>query len=70
MAVSPVVSLLDLYDDSTGLTAMQRTTGFTTAVMAEMIAEGKAKPGVNTPENAFDIFGINEIIKRLSNYLS
>lgn len=63
------MSLLDLFDDKTGLTAMQRTTGFTTAVMAEMIAEGKTKPGVNTPENAFDDFGTDEVIQRVSSFL-
>ncbi|MBI4158242.1 MAG: saccharopine dehydrogenase NADP-binding domain-containing protein [Candidatus Yanofskybacteria bacterium] len=62
------VSLLDLYDNKTGLTAMQRTTGFTTAVIAEMIAEGKTKPGVCTPENAFDDSGVNEILERLGHF--
>lgn len=59
------VSLLDLYDSSTGLTAMQRTTGFPTAVMAEMMAEGKTKSGVCTPENAFDYPGTNEALDRI-----
>lgn len=58
-------SLLDLYDKDTGFTAMQRTTGFTTAIIAEMMAEGKAIPGVNTPENAFDHSGTNEILNRV-----
>lgn len=64
------VSLLDLYDNTTGLTAMQRTTGFTTAVTAEMIAEGKTKTGVSTPENAFDNSDINEIFNRISQILT
>ncbi len=64
------VSLLDLYDKNTGLTAMQRTTGFTTAVIAEMMAEGKTKPGVNTPENAFDHPYINEILDRVGSFLT
>lgn len=63
------VSLLDLYDNQTGLTAMQRTTGFPTAVMAEMAVEGKTKPGVNTPENAFDDAGVSEIIDRVGRFL-
>ena len=45
--------LLDLFDDKTGLTAMERTTGFTTAIIAGMMAKYQAKPGVNTPETAF-----------------
>lgn len=46
-------TLLDLFDNKTGLTAMERTTGFTTAVIAGMMAKYQAKPGVNTPETAF-----------------
>ncbi len=64
------VSLLDLYDNNTCLTAMGRTTGFTTAVMAEMMAEGKTKPEVNTPEHAFDNSGIDELIDRVSKFLT
>ncbi len=64
------VSLLELFDPETGLTAMQRTTGFTTAIIAEMIAEGKTKTGVNTPENAFDHPGLNEILDRVGSFLT
>jgi lysine 6-dehydrogenase len=64
------MSLLDLFDTETNLTAMQRTTGFTTAVIAEMMAEGKTKTGVNTPENAFNHLSINEIIDKVGNLLA
>lgn len=60
------MSLLDLYDNETGLTAMQRTTGFTTAIIAEMMTEGKTKHEVCTPENSFNCMGLNEIINRVS----
>lgn len=60
------MSLLDLYDPTTGLTAMQRTTGFPTAIIAEMMAEKQTRNGVFTPENAFDCIGLNEIINRVS----
>ncbi len=60
------MTLLDLYDSTTGLTAMQRTTGFPTAIMAEMMAERKTKPGVRTPENAFDRLGIDQVIDKVS----
>lgn len=63
------VSLLDLYDNDTGLTAMQRTTGFTTAVIAEMIAEGKTKPGVNTPENSFNDDDTTELLNRVNDFI-
>lgn len=46
-------SLLDLYDPETGLTAMERTTGFTTAIIARMIANSQSNNGVHTPETAF-----------------
>lgn len=64
------VSLLDLFDQKTGLTAMERTTGFTTAIIAEMMAEGKIKTGINTPENAFDYLDINELLVRLGKFFS
>lgn len=46
-------SLLDLYDSETGLTAMERTTGFPTAIIARMIANSQSNIGVHTPETAF-----------------
>lgn len=46
-------TLLDLFDTETGLTAMERTTGFPTAITARMIANGGCAFGVNTPETAF-----------------
>src|SRR3989344_1139865 len=64
------ISLLDLYDKETGLTAMQRTTGFPTAIIAEMMAKEQTRHGVFTPENAFDCIGLNEIINRVSRLIS
>lgn len=46
--------LLEFYDFATDLTAMERTTGFATAVMARMLARGHAAPGVRTAEQALD----------------
>ena len=64
------ISLLDLYDSETGLTAMQRTTGFTTAVIAEMMAEGKTKRGIYTPENSLNRPNMNDVLKRVSCLMS
>ncbi len=64
------VSVLDLFDEETGLTAMQRTTGFTTAVIAEMISEGKTLPGVCTPENAFSQSGLTELVERVDGLIT
>ena len=36
-------SLVDEYDETTGLTAMARTTGFSAAIIAEMIIDGRIK---------------------------
>lgn len=44
--------LLDFLDASTGLTAMERATGFSAALVMSLLARGEAKPGVATPERA------------------
>jgi lysine 6-dehydrogenase len=38
------ITLVDRYDPATGLTAMARTTAFTTAVTAQMVAGGIVPP--------------------------
>jgi|CXWL01.1.fsa_nt_gi lysine 6-dehydrogenase len=43
--------LLDLLDPATGLTAMMRTTGFSAAIVAELIANGTVRPGAWPVEN-------------------
>lgn len=46
------LDLLDRADAKTGFTAMERTTGFSAAIVAEMLAHGEARPGVRTQEDA------------------
>ncbi|MBN1356560.1 saccharopine dehydrogenase NADP-binding domain-containing protein [bacterium] len=46
--------MMDFYDDRTGFSAMERTTAFSAAVIAVMMAQGDVQPGVNTLENAVD----------------
>lgn len=46
-------TILDTFDEKSGLSAMERATGFPTAVIARMQAEGSMKKGVYTPEQAF-----------------
>ncbi|MCP5097158.1 MAG: hypothetical protein GY943_16545 [Chloroflexi bacterium] len=41
-------NMVDRYDEGTGFTSMARTTAFTGAIVARMIASGQLKPG-NTP---------------------
>lgn len=47
--------LLDLFDRETGLSATERTTGFPTAILARMQAQGEIQSGVYTPEQALDV---------------
>src|SRR3989344_6590228 len=61
-------SLLDLFDAETGLTAMEKTTGFATAMIARMIARGQSNIGVNTPETAFDEKQLSLLWKELNEY--
>lgn len=41
-----VVEMIDLYDEETGFTAMERTTGWDAAIVAAMIARGQIPAGV------------------------
>ncbi len=46
--------LLDRYDDATGITAMERTTGFGLAVSGLLQAQGEVPLGAATPDQAID----------------
>jgi lysine 6-dehydrogenase len=52
--------LLDHFDQSTGLSAMARTTGIPTAIMAQMVARGTIRPGVWTPEQALEVISLDD----------
>lgn len=45
-AAEAVVDLVDYYDEATGFSAMQRCTGWHAAIVAEMIARRRVRPGV------------------------
>ena len=45
-----IVELLDRYDEATGFTAMERTTGWHAAIVAGMIARGEIPPGAHPVE--------------------
>ena len=56
---------MDFYDEATGFTAMERTTGWDGAIVAEMMARGQIPPGaapveVAVPAAAF----VSELAKR------
>jgi lysine 6-dehydrogenase len=44
--------LLQYHDDATGFTAMEQTTGYPTAVVAQAMARGELEPGAYTPDGA------------------
>jgi lysine 6-dehydrogenase len=49
-----VMELMDFYDDRTGFTAMQRTTGFGAAIVAIMLAKGEIPSGSVRLEEVVD----------------
>lgn len=49
-----VMELIDYYDDATGFTAMQRTTGFGAAIVGIMLARGTLPAGTIRLEQAID----------------
>lgn len=48
------IDLVDRFDESTGFSAMERTTGFSAAIVCAMLARGEAPVGVNPIETAID----------------
>jgi len=44
--------ILDYHDEATGFSAMERLTGFSAAIVCEMLAEGLVPPGVHALEQA------------------
>jgi lysine 6-dehydrogenase len=47
-----VCEMLDVFDEATGFTAMTRTTGFSAAIVAQMLARGEIAPGARPVELA------------------
>jgi lysine 6-dehydrogenase len=54
-AISVQIDHLDVYDPTTRFTAMERTTGFSAAIVATLLAQKKIKSGAHTPERAVPI---------------
>lgn len=46
--------LIDYYDEKNGISAMNRTTGYSLSITGQMQAEGKVAPGVRAPDQAID----------------
>ena len=49
-AAEAVVELVDTFDDETGFTAMERGTGWSAAIVAEMMARGQIPRGTGGVE--------------------
>ena len=62
-------TLVDKFDEKTGLSAMKRTTGFATAILAHMMAQGRVLRGINTSESCLDPDHLKQYIKELMLYL-
>jgi saccharopine dehydrogenase-like NADP-dependent oxidoreductase len=60
-----IVELIDYYDDKTGFTSMERTTGWDISIVAIMMAHGKVQKGAIPVELAIpgDYF-VSELKKR------
>ena len=57
--------LLDYYDESRGISAMMRTTGYSLSITGQMQANGELKPGVFTPDECIPAAKyISELAKR------
>jgi lysine 6-dehydrogenase len=63
--VEAKLDLLDFYDEQTGFTAMERTTGFSAAIVMHLLAQGKIAPGAHTPDQAVPVEPyVVELLKR------
>ena len=57
--------LLDYYDESRGISAMMRTTGYSLSITGQMQAKGELEPGVFTPDECIPPAKyIDELAKR------
>jgi len=57
--------LLDYYDESRGISAMMRTTGYSLSITGQMQAKGELEPGVYTPDECIPAPKyISELAKR------
>lgn len=57
--------ILDYHDEATGFSAMERTTGFSAAIVCEMVAEGRVEKGAHALEQAIPGGGfVERFVKR------
>jgi lysine 6-dehydrogenase len=63
-AMRLTLDMLDLYDEATGFTAMERTTGFHAAIVAQMMARGETERGAIPLERAVNAARMVEEVGR------
>lgn len=66
--VEKSISHLDLFDEVTEFTAMERSTAIPAAIVARMMTNGQTNLGINTPETAFSREQMGLYLKELSKY--
>jgi lysine 6-dehydrogenase len=64
MPAQAVVELTDLFDEQTGFTAMERTTGWDAAIVASMMAHGQTPRGAGGVESFVPAFPFMSELKR------
>lgn len=64
------LTLFDIFDQNTGLSAMRRATGFSAGIMAHLAALGKTKTGVVTPDLALTLKNMGEYMEELRKHFS
>lgn len=62
------ISHLDLFDEATGFTAMERSTAIPAAIVARMMTRGQTNIGINTPETAFSREQMGLYLTELNKY--
>lgn len=59
------LDLMDFYDEQTGFTAMERTTGFSAGIVMRSLAEGEIPAGVQVPDEALSTESyVNALLER------
>jgi lysine 6-dehydrogenase len=56
--------LIDYYDEKQGISAMNRTTGYSLSITGQMQAEGRVAAGVHTPDQAIDADAYMEELRK------
>ena len=70
LAARASLTLFDLFDEKTGLSALERTTGFSVAIMARLAALSETKLGAAAPDCALGLKGMGDYMEELQKHFS